>query len=315
MVAALCQFLAADVGGNHELADAGGADAHGGAEDEGDIGYGHEKPRGDEWSPCLEPRDALDMLDDMTYGVGGLVCAVEKLCAAAVVLEAVEDEAGEILDVEAGLDGVLTARKGEHVAAEALVETGEVAVLAIAEDDARAEDGELTVGVSLLPLAVDVLGYEFGDAVGGVWRGEGVFILLFLGGGIGGYAAGEDHASDAIFVSESGDVLGSADIGLEVGVVGMPRRAMYGSEVYDDVVGRGCDAVRNSDLLADVGVDVGGQAIMVGLDDVEVVDLGIILILEDQFRQVRAYEAAATKNEVLHLTGYELAFMCVMGFF
>ena len=219
------------------------------------------------------------MLDDMTYGVSRLVGAVEKLCSAAVVFKAVEDEAGEVFDVEAGFDGVLTPGEGEHVAAEALVETGEVAVLAIAEDDTWAEDGELTVGVSLLPLAVDVLGYEFGDAVGGVGRGEGVFIFLFLGCRIGGYAAGEDHASDSVFVCEGGDVLGPADIGLEIGVVGMPRRAVYGCEVDDDVVGSGRDAVGNGDLLADVGVDVGGETIMVGLDDVEVVYLGVALIL------------------------------------
>lgn len=75
------------------------------------------------------------MLDDMTYRVSRLVGTVEELGSAAVVFKAVEDEAGEVFDVEAGFDGVLAPGEGEHMAAEALVETGEVAVLAIAEDD------------------------------------------------------------------------------------------------------------------------------------------------------------------------------------
>lgn len=59
----------------------------------------------------------------------------------------------------------------------------------------------------------------------------------------------------------------------------MPWCAVNGSEVDDDVVGGGCDVVRDGDLLTDVGVYVGGATIVVGLDDVEVVDLGVVLVL------------------------------------
>lgn len=101
------------------------------------------------------------MLDDMSYGVGGLVGAVEEFGSAAVVFEAVEYEAGEVFDVEAGFDGVFASGEGEHMAFETLEESGVVAVLAVAEDDAWSEDGELAGRVGLLPLTMDVLGDEF----------------------------------------------------------------------------------------------------------------------------------------------------------
>ena len=215
----------------------------------------------------------------------------------AVALQPEEDERRQILDIDAGLDGVIAARKGELMASDALVEAREVAVLALAEDHAGPQDGELPVRPARLPRQMDLLGHELRDAVRRVWRGQRLLILLLFRGGVGGYAAGEGYAPDAMRRRESRDVLRAADVGLEIGVVGMPWRAVNGGEVDDRVVGPWREAVGQGYGLAHVGLDERGEAAMVRRDNVQVDDLILWPPVLYGFGEVRPDESGTAEDE------------------
>lgn len=237
------------------------------------------------------------MLHNLAYGVGRLIGAVIELGPGPVALQPVEYERHQVFDIYAGLDGVLTAGEGELMAADALVEPREVAVLALAEDHARPQDGELPVRPARLPRQVDLLGHELRDAIGRVGCRQRLLILLLFRGGVGGYAAGEGHAPYAVRRGESCDVLRPADVGLEIGVVGVAWRAVYGGEVDDRVVGPRRDAVGQGYGLAHVGLDERGEAAVVRRHDVQVDDLIPRPPVLDGFGEVRPDESGAAEDE------------------
>ena len=78
---------------------------------------------------------------------------------------------------------------------------------------------------------MDMLGNKFGDAVRSIRCGKRGFVFFFLGRGVGGYAAGEDHATNVMLACESCNIFCTSYVSLEVGVVGMSRSAVYGSKV------------------------------------------------------------------------------------
>lgn len=237
------------------------------------------------------------MLHNLPYGVGRLIGAVVQLRPGAVALEAVEDERGQILDIDAGLDGVLAAGEGELMAADALIESREVAVLAFAEDHAGPHYGELPVRCAGLPRKVNLFGHELRDAVWRVGRGQRLLILFLLRGGVGGDAAGEGHAADAMGGRESGDVFRAADVGLEIVVVGVAWRAVYGGEVDDHVVGLRREAVGQRYALAHVGTDERGESALVRWHDVKVNDLILRSLALDGFGKVRPDESGTAEDE------------------
>ena len=307
------QLFAADIGGDHQLFHAGRVDANLFAAD----GPQHRRREqqqlaGDQRDIGLHPRGRLHRGADLLDGIGRLEGAVvEAHAGERVVDHPILEEADQFLDVDAGFDGVLPPGVEEIVLLLALVQAGHVAVLALAVNDAGADDGELPRRVLCLPDLVDLFRHQLADAVGRIGHRDRFLGLQLLRRAVGGDGAGEQDLPDAVPFRKGGHMLGTEDVRFKIGFVRVAGRAVDRRKVEDHVLCRRCKVQRKglTDIRADILDpfvflhDARYDALFAGHDEIQIVDLipRPNTLLPQQVDQVGPDEPRPSKNDVVHL--------------
>ena len=186
----------------------------------------------DKGNPAPHPGRLEHRLANLLDGKRRIVAAVVQLDLVGLfIFGHGKHHASKVLHIDTRLDGVLAAGIGKLVALEAPVKAGHVAVLAGTEYDSRTHDGEPSIGAFSSPFTVNFLSNQLGNAVRSVRGRKSIFGLQVFGSPVRCNAAGKNNVVDAVLAGKIADVFRTADVRLEVRVVGVARRAVNRREI------------------------------------------------------------------------------------
>ena len=134
----------------------------------------------------------LHCIADLFNGIGRLVGTVIDLCSGeGMIQHPVLEEAHQLLDVDARLDGVLPAGIEKVALLLPPVQAGHVAVLPFAINNPRPHDGQLPGRITGLPDLVDLFCHQLADPIRRVGSWQSLLRLEVLRRAIGCNGAGE----------------------------------------------------------------------------------------------------------------------------
>ena len=257
----------------------------------------------------------LHRIADFFNGISRLVSTVIDLCSGERMFQhPVLEEAHQLLDIDARLDGVLPAGIKKVALLLPPVQAGHVAVLPFAINDAWPHDGQLPGRITGLPDLVDFFCHQLADPIRRVGRRQSLLRLKVLRRTIGCNGAGEQDLPDAVFFRKCGHIFRAPDICFKIGFFRVAGGAVDRCQIKDHIL-RGRNELK-IDGLAHIQPDIlhpivlfhnaRHHALFPRHHKIQVVDhvAGSDALLQQQMNEMGADKTRSTKKNIIHFAPF-----------